>query len=155
MRIDQFLKLEGIIPNLLVSSKEEAVRELIRAMAELGYLCDEDQAESDIASREQKLTTGIGRGIAVPHARSNATDRLRVVFGRHKKGIDWGALDGAPVHFVVLMVSPPDAPGPHLQFLAEMVRLLNDEDIQERLLNASTARGIHRILTLKKSVRHR
>jgi len=153
MRVDQFLKLEGIIPDLFVSSKDKAVHELIHAMAELGYLCDETQAETDIASREQKLTTGIGRGIAVPHARTTATDRLRVVFGRHKEGIDWGALDGAPVHFIVLMVSPPDAPGPHLQFLAEMVRLLNAEDIQEKLLNASTARGILRILTPKKSIR--
>jgi len=153
MRVDQILKLEGIIPDLLVSTKEEAVRELIHAMAELGYLCDEEQAESDIASREQKLTTGIGRGIAVPHARTHATDRLRVVFARHKEGVDWGSLDGSPVHFVVLMVSPPDAPGPHLQFLAEMVRLLNDENIQEKILNATTARGILRILTPKKSLR--
>jgi mannitol/fructose-specific phosphotransferase system IIA component (Ntr-type) len=116
---------------------------------------DLGHAVKDILSREAKMTTGIGHGIAVPHARTRAASKLRVIFARHHRGIDWGAVDGKPVHFIVLLVSPPDQPGPHLQFLAAVARLLQDEAIQAKLMEVKTAKGIldtlcppHRRMTL-------
>jgi mannitol/fructose-specific phosphotransferase system IIA component (Ntr-type) len=142
VKISQYLPLEAIIPCVPVDTKLAALQELTSAMVELGYLAEDTGAVKDILAREAKMTTGIGHGIAVPHARTQAADRLRVVFARHLHGLDWGAVDGKPVHFIVLLVSPPDQPGPHLQFLAAVARLLQDEGIQSRLLDVKTAKGL-------------
>ncbi len=142
MKITQYLPLEAIIPRLGGKSKLDVLKEMIDAMLELGYISDASEAESKILAREAKMTTGIGHGIAVPHARTETADKLRVVLARHPEGLDWGSVDGKPVHFVVLLVSPPDAHGPHLQFLAAIARLLSDEDTQKKLLKVSTAKGI-------------
>jgi fructose-specific phosphotransferase system IIA component len=142
VKISQYLPLEAIIPYIPADTKLAALQELTSAMVELGYLSEETDAVKDILSREAKMTTGIGHGIAVPHARTRAASKLRVLFARHPRGIDWGAVDGKPVHFIVLLVSPPDQPGPHLQFLAAVARLLQDERIQSQLLSVKTAKGI-------------
>lgn len=142
MKISQYLPLEAVIPYIPADTKLAALQELARAMVELGYLTEETDAVKDILSREAKMTTGIGHGIAVPHARTRSANKLRVLFARHQLGIDWGAVDGKSVHFIVLLVSPPDQPGPHLQFLAAVARLLQDDGIQSKLMGVKTAKGI-------------
>jgi len=142
MKITQYLPLEAIIPRLGGKSKFDVLKEMVDAMLELGYISDASEAEREILSREAKMTTGIGHGIAVPHARTKTADKLRVVLARHPEGLDWGSVDGKPIHFAVLLVSPPEGHGPHLQFLAAIARLLSDEDTQRKLLAVHTAKGI-------------
>ncbi|MBN1424484.1 PTS sugar transporter subunit IIA [Candidatus Fermentibacteria bacterium] len=146
MRIADYLPIGAIMPNLPADSKLEALQLMVRAMDKLMYLSDVGVAERDILSREAKMTTGIGHGIAVPHARSEAAKGLQAVLARHAAGLDWAALDGRPVHFIVMVLSHPDSPGPHLQFLAAIARLLNDPPVQHALMQAETARQIHQIV---------
>lgn len=147
MKIAQYLPADAIIPDLSAGNKLEALQSMVHAMAELRYVSDAVIAERDVLCREARMTTGIGHGIAVPHARSEAADGLRAVLARHVTGLDWAALDGRPVHFIVLVLSEPDCPGPHLQFLAAIARLLNDPPVQQALMLAQTARRMHEILS--------
>ncbi|MCU0612465.1 MAG: PTS sugar transporter subunit IIA [Candidatus Eisenbacteria bacterium] len=147
MKIAQYLPEEAIIPTLTVSNKLEALRHMLRAMNALGYLSDPAQAEHDLLTREARMTTGIGHGIAVPHARTASVTALHAVLARHADGLDWAALDGRPVHFILLALSPSDAPGPHLQFVASMARLMHDGEVYASLLAAPTARRMHGIVS--------
>ncbi len=153
MKIAQFLPPEAIIPSLTASNKLQALDLMISAMHELGYISDPEVARHDVLLREAKMTTGIGRGIAVPHARTKAAKGLHALLARHPEGLDWAALDGQPVHFIVLALSPPDAPGPHLQFVASIARLLHDDHVLDALMTAHTARRMYEILNPPKKRR--
>lgn len=150
MKISPYLPVEAIVPDLQAVNKLEALQRLVGLMASLGYVTDPQLAERDILLREAKMTTGIGHGIAVPHARSPAATGLHSVLARHPQGLDWAALDGKPVRFILLTLSPPDSPGPHLQFVAAMARLLHDEDVYRRLMEAHSAQEMRDILCPRK-----
>jgi mannitol/fructose-specific phosphotransferase system IIA component (Ntr-type) len=97
--------------------------------------------------REALGSTGIGRGIAVPHGRTSAVARLRVAFGRHVSGLDFGAIDNAPVHHFFVLVAPPvETANEYLPVLGRIARLAKEPDIPELLRAASTPEDFLRIL---------
>lgn len=147
MKITQYLSADAVLADLPAASKYEALRHMLGVMHRLGYLTDVEHAERDVLTREAKMTTGIGHGIAVPHARTAAARGLHALLARRRDGLDWAALDGRPVHLIVLTLSPPDAPGPQLQLVAAIARLLHDGQVYERLMNAKTARAMFEIIS--------
>ena len=120
------------------SSMEEIVGGLVDLMAATDVISDREAVIRDILRREAVMSTGIGGGIAIPHAQSKGAGRLAVALGRSRKEVDFNSLDGRPVQLFFLVVGPEERGG-YIRVLARISRLLYSGDLQRRLLSAKTA----------------
>jgi PTS system nitrogen regulatory IIA component len=136
MRLMDFLIPDAIEPDMKSTTKEDAIKELVALLKKAGSIAEEDSVARIVLEREELGTTGIGEGIAVPHGKSDAVDKLVAAFGRSEKGIDFGSIDNQPVHLLFLLVAPSDSAGPHLMALARISRLLKNKEFRKELMNA-------------------
>ena len=125
MKFSDFIQEENILSDLSGETKNDIIKELLDHMYKLGVITDYDKAFNDILVRENHLSTGLENGIAVPHAKTDGVDKLSIVFGIKKNGIDFESLDAQPAHFIFLVLSPKNTSGPHIQALALISRNLN------------------------------
>lgn len=147
MDISSFLTEGRILLDLDAPSKDEALDELLAALAGAAEINDFDQYVADVRSREALGSTGIGDGLAFPHARSNAVDKLVIVFGRSRSGIEFDAIDGKPVHLIFLMAAPNADLSIYLKVLAHVSLLLRRESLRQALLSAGAAAEVRRVLS--------
>ena len=136
MRLMDFLAPNAIEPDMKSNSKDDAIKELVALLKKSGAIADEDPVAKIVLEREELGSTGIGEGIAVPHGKTDAVDKLVAAFGRSQKGIDFGSIDNQPVYLLFLLVAPSDSAGPHLMALARISRLLKNTDFRRALTNA-------------------
>jgi len=130
MKLSDFFPRENIVSELSATRKEEAIHELVRQICAVGAL-SKNQAggvEKAILRREELGSTGIGKGVAVPHAKVAGVKGVLGAFGRSTRGVEFDALDGQPVHLIFLLVSSPDTVEPHLEALRKVTLLLKDDD---------------------------
>ncbi|HOX05586.1 MAG TPA: PTS sugar transporter subunit IIA [Planctomycetota bacterium] len=129
MKLSDLIDSKAIVSEIQATTKEEAIKELVDALAGAGKVDPKDNKKLTAAlmAREQLGSTGIGQGLAVPHAKHNSVGNLVAAFGRSKKGIDFDSLDGEPVHLVFLLLSNKEASGQHLEALAYITKLLRDD----------------------------
>ena len=132
MRLSDFLDPSAVRPDLAATTRDEALDELTQALGLTGR-----QAESVgriLRRREQLGSTGMGRGIAIPHARSLAVNRLRLAFGISPNGLEYGAIDGRPVHSIFLIVAPPvEVANQYLPVLGRIAQFAREPGVPERL----------------------
>ena len=107
-------------------------------LAENGCTCDADSILDAVLSREREGSTGLERGIAIPHAKCDAVERLSVAIGISREGVDFDAQDGKPSYLFFLMVAPSTESGPHVQAIAKIVKMIKVERFRERMLAAKT-----------------
>src|SRR3979490_2072304 len=141
MALDSLLSAEQITPEMKATERWPAIVELIDLLVSLGKIKPEDR-ESILASlkqREETMSTGIGFGIAIPHASSDRIDEVVASFGRSSPGIEFPPLDNAPVKFVVLFIVPKNQFQTHLRTLASIAKFLNDRSVRESLGSAQSA----------------
>ena len=147
MSLASLLSSEQIIPEMEATERWPAIVELIDLLVQQGKI-KEASRESILAAlkqREETMSTGIGFGIAIPHASSDDVEEVVAAFGRSSKGIEFDALDNAPVKFVVLFIVPKNQFQTHLRTLAAIAKFLNDRSVRERLAKAETNEEILRI----------
>lgn len=126
----------------------DALSELVDHLVSTGHVSP-DQREPILAAlhqREEQVSTGIGHGVAIPHAYCEHLESPVAVFGRSSEGIEFEACDNAPVHFVVLLLVPKDQPHVHLQTLASIARLFSQGEVRRKMKEAEGADGIMRAL---------
>ena len=135
-----FLVRDALVPALAATTKEGAIRELVTALQRAGYFKphEVDAVVAEILRREGLGSTGIGRGVAIPHSRYEGLPRLVGTLGLSKAGIPFDSIDGQDVRLVFLLVSRPDQPGPHLHALETIVRVSESDEFLGRLLAATT-----------------
>ncbi|MDP6112163.1 MAG: PTS sugar transporter subunit IIA [Planctomycetota bacterium] len=135
MDLTDFLIEEALISELQVRDKEAVIKELVRSLTESNAIKDEDESSvvDALMKREELGSTGIGQGVAVPHARHPAIKELVGVFGHSTAGVDFNALDGEPVHAIFLLLSPVASSGEHLQALALISRMLRNDNFCQLL----------------------
>ncbi|OGV42543.1 MAG: PTS sucrose transporter subunit IIABC [Lentisphaerae bacterium GWF2_57_35] len=141
MNLKKVLSPETISLSLSGSTKEEVIEEMVGLLMKSGRikdLKDRDAAIKAVMDREHKMSTGMQNGIAIPHGKTDVVASLVAALGVKKEGIDFGALDGKPSIIFVMTISPDNRTGPHIQFLAEVSRHLNDVRIRERILQAAS-----------------
>jgi fructose-specific phosphotransferase system IIA component len=141
MSLASLLSAEQIIPEMKATERWSAIVELIDLLVAQGKIKPEDR-ESILASlkqREETMSTGIGFGIAIPHASSDRIEEVVASFGRSSQGIEFDALDNAPVKFVVLFIVPKNQFQTHLRTLASIAKFLNDRSVRESLATAGSA----------------
>jgi PTS system fructose-specific IIA component/PTS system nitrogen regulatory IIA component len=148
MKFADFVSPEAIRAQLVAVDKEGAVREMIQALLDAGKI-KADEFESIVKAvlkREELGSTGIGRGVAVPHTKHPSVDRLIGTVAVSTQGVDFASLDGEPVQLFFLLVSPPDRPGDHLRALENISRQLRDETFCRFLKQAKSAEDIQQLL---------
>jgi PTS system fructose-specific IIA component/PTS system nitrogen regulatory IIA component len=130
MKLSEFVVEEAIVADLQAGNKQEAIRTLVGALKSAGKIspADEDHIVSAIMTREELGSTGIGRGVAVPHTKHASVDSLVATVGLCGSGLDFASLDGGDVYIIFLLVSPPDRPGDHLRGLETITRHLKRDD---------------------------
>ena len=138
MRIKDILSPDSMIMELKAKNKEDAIKEMADLEVATDIVNDEDAFIKSIWARENESTTGIGGGIAMPHARNKSINKARVLFAKSKEGIDYNSLDGQPVHLFFMITAPDGADNTHLQALAKLSGLLIDPDLVEALKNTKT-----------------
>ena len=124
------------------ATKQDCLAALVKAAATSDAVTDEQELLDAVVERESKLSTGIGLGIAVPHARIDAVERFVVVVGRHRDGMEFGSIDGRPVHIVVLIVGPREAKTPYLELLAQLSKRLKLEEVRKEICDSATKQEV-------------
>jgi mannitol/fructose-specific phosphotransferase system IIA component (Ntr-type) len=147
MTLANLLSADQIIPDLRARERWDVIDELLDVVVSKGLVGEKDRGSifDALKSREINMSTGIGLGIAIPHASSDRVDRVVAAFGRSRQGIEFGALDNAPVRFVVMFVVPKDQFQIHLRTLAAIAKFLNDRGVREKLALAESSEEILRI----------
>lgn len=151
MTLASLLSPERVIPSMDATEHWPAIVELVDHLIEVGAY-PESGRETILASlqdREDQRSTGIGGGIAIPHAFSDDIEDVTAIFGRSPEGIDFGALDNAPVHYVVLFLVPREQYTLHLRTLAAIAKILNSGGVRTQLADATDHQDILDILSLK------
>lgn len=140
MKLTDFVVREAVVPDLKVENKEQAIRGLVDSLKRAGVVTaqDEDGIVAAVMKREELGSTGIGRGVAVPHTKHPNVDRLIATVAICHDGVDFASLDGDAVHILFLLVSPPDKPGDHLRGLENISRHLRSETFCNFLKQART-----------------
>jgi fructose-specific phosphotransferase system IIA component len=149
------MKLSEIIPDGAVSedlqatAKEDVIKEMVSTLVAAGKIQESVSKKivKALMDREELGSTGIGSGVAVPHAKHDAITDLVCAFGRSKKGINFDALDGEPVYVVFLLLSSKSASGAHLEALAFISRLVRDDKYVRFLRDAKDIRDIRDLLS--------
>jgi PTS system fructose-specific IIA component/PTS system nitrogen regulatory IIA component len=148
MKFADFVSAEAIRSDLQANTKEGVVREMASALLEAGKVTagELDSIVKAIMKREELGSTGIGRGVAVPHTKHPSVDRLVGTVAVSRQGVDFESLDGEKVQLFFLLVSPPDRPGDHLRALENISRQLRDDMFCRFLKQAKTREDIQHLL---------
>ena len=137
MRLSTKIHKKALKLALEASNKDEALEELVGLLCDAYRLKGRDTILEAIRTRESKQSTGIGMGLAVPHAKTHVVDQLYVAFGRSNDGIDFDSTDGETAHIFFILVSPRDVSGPHIKALAGISRLVKHKEFRKELLECS------------------
>lgn len=153
MTLGSLLSEDQIIPEMKASERWAAIVELIDLLVNKGRvrMADRESILSALRQREETMSTGIGFGIAIPHASSNCVSDVVAAFGRSSTGIEFDSLDNSLVKFIVLFVVPKDQFQVHLRTLAAIAKFLNDKNVREQLGKAESAAQILNIFDNKAS----
>jgi mannitol/fructose-specific phosphotransferase system IIA component (Ntr-type) len=135
------------VKDLVGPTKEAVLEEMVDLIASCDAVTDRAALLAAVRERERVLSTGIGLGIAIPHAKIPGVTRFVVAVGRHEAGIEFDAIDGRPVHLVVLIAGPQDAQDRYLRLLARLSGRLKQEDVRRRLMAAPTHAAVVGVLT--------
>lgn len=138
MDIKDLLIKDAMIMDLQATTKKAAIDEMVQKMYDAGRISDIDVYKEGILNREAQTSTGLGDGIAMPHAKNSAVKEATVLFAKSKSGVDYESLDGQPTYLFFMIAAPEGANDTHLQALAALSRLLIDPDFVAKLKTAET-----------------
>ena len=144
MKLSDIMVTDAIIPGLQAKTKEEAVGELVEALASAGAIAKKSVAEvtSAVLRRESQATTGIGKGVALPHAKLKGVKKPLGTIGRSAEGIDFASLDSRPVYSVILLLSSQDGPDEHLQAMETIFKHVQRDLFRKFLRQSQTREAI-------------
>lgn len=146
MDLKNLLKPELVTLNLRGTNKEEIIKELVDLAARSGKVSDKEEAIRSVFERENRMSTGMKHGIAIPHGKTTAVQELVACVGISPHEINFDALDRKGCRIFIMTLSPIDKTGPHLQFLAEVGMLFRSEEKRQALLSAKTPEEVVSIL---------
>ena len=148
MRMSDFVIRDAIVPELTATTKETVIKEMVDALRNAGNFKSGETEDIVRAIQKRELlgSTGIGRGVAIPHTKHSSVDRLLGTVALSKAGVGFDSLDGEPVHVFVMLISPQDRPGDHLRALENVSRTLRDDGFVHSLRRAMTREAIWALL---------
>ena len=147
MNLKKALSKHSVKLSLEAGEKDGIIEELIDVLDAAGKLSDREAALKAVRDRERKMSTGMQNGIAIPHGKSPTVESLVAAVGFKPEGCDFDSIDGKPCQVFILTISPANRTGPHIQFLAEISRLLHEEAVRKELVEADSSESVIEILT--------
>lgn len=138
MKVTDILKKEFIIHELNAGKKEEVINELINLFTNDSRVLDVEKVRSSVLEREKIMSTGVGKGFAIPHGKTNAINEIIAAFGKTNSPIEYQSLDNKPVNLVFLLVGKDNLVSTHIKLLSRISRMMNKDDFREKLLEAGS-----------------
>ena len=146
MKIDEILKKESVIADLLGDSKVEVIKEMTQCLKKNNFIKNDQALFETLMEREKLGSTGIGENVAIPHGKSDEVTQIITVLARSKNGVEFESLDQKPVHFVCMVIAPAHSTGQHLKVLARISRIFKNQVLREEIMKAGNSDGIYSIL---------
>lgn len=140
------LKVENIIMDLQSEDKDGVIREMVDNLAQDSENVDQGESLQAVLDREATMSTGMQNGIAIPHGKTDGVKKMVYAIGLKREGMDFESLDGKPSNIFIMVLSPANASGPHIQFLASISAILKDEDARDELLKCRTPEEVRAVL---------
>lgn len=147
MNLKSVLTEDTVSLHLKGTTKDEIISNLLDILVSAGKISDREAALNAVMNREQKMSTGMKHGIAIPHGKSATVKDLVACIGVSDNPVDFDSLDDEPCRIFILTLSPVEKTGPHLQFLAEVSQLFKSADKRNEIINADCAQTIIRVLS--------
>ncbi len=147
MNLKKVLTKDSVLLSLNADTKQGVIEEMVAFLADHEKIDDRDAALKAVLDREAKMSTGMQHGIAIPHGKTDTVDELIVAIALKPAGVDFEAMDEKPSTLFVMTLSPSSHSGPHIQFLAEISKLLSQEALRANLLAAQSEEDVLALLT--------
>ncbi|MFZ0389915.1 MAG: PTS sugar transporter subunit IIA [Calditrichia bacterium] len=138
MKLVDVLKPDYIRIPLKGDDKKSVIREVINILAPYKIFDDSEKIFDAVMEREKIMTTGVGRGVAIPHCKKESCRQFAISLGIQKDGIDFQSIDNQPAHIIFLLVGPENNPGRHIRLLSRISRLISKDNLRDDLLNCSS-----------------
>ena len=151
MTLTQILQPACVKAPLTGTNKEEVITELVDLLDASGALIDRNVVLEAVIAREQTRSTGIGSGIAIPHGKCSGVSELVMAIGIAPEPVDFDSIDGKGVSIIVLLASPMDRTGPHIQALARISRLMQDDEFKTKLENSASSAEVYELISTKEN----
>lgn len=149
MNLKKVLSPDTVWVDLKAGTKQGILEEMVDRLVAAGKITARDEVLKSILEREEKMSTGMQNGVAIPHGKTDAVKSLVAAVGLQKDGVEFDSMDGSPCTIFIMTLSPIKRAGPHMQFLAEVSRLISQPAERDRLLAARTHAEIYELLTGK------
>ncbi len=146
-KISEIILSDGVVLDVLGTEKIAAIKELAQILINKNVVINPDEFFKAILRRENLESTGIGQGVAIPHARTSAVKNIAIVFGRSKAGVDFSSLDGQPSHLIFLIAAPEDKKTEYIMTLARLSKLLRKNDARNKLMNIQSPQEVIETIT--------
>mgnify|MGYP001189077712 FL=1 len=145
MKISDILSTDVIAVNLDVTDKDDAIRKVIELAAKSNKILDKEKVSKTIFEREKLVSTGVGKGFAIPHGKTDSISDVVAAFAITKEPIDFDSIDGEPVRFIFMLIGKENLLNTHIKLLSRISRLMNKDEFRERLLEAVSPEEVHSI----------
>lgn len=145
MKVYELLDPKYILTEFKSYHKDDVINELVDVLNVDDRVIDIEEVRKCIFDREKIMSTGVGKGFAIPHGKTNSITDILAAFGRSEKPIDYNSLDGEPVQLVFLLVGKDNLVGKHIKLLSRISRLMNNEEFRKRLIEAESKEAILKI----------
>jgi fructose-specific phosphotransferase system IIA component len=142
MKVLDLLSKDYIIADLKGQSKEDVINELIDLFKEDSRVIDLEKVRDAVLEREKIMSTGVGKGFAIPHGKTNAVNDILAAFGKTTRPIEYDSLDGHPVYLVFLLVGKDNLVSKHIKLLSRISRMMNKDEFREKLIKAKSSDDI-------------
>lgn len=145
MKVNELLNPKYILTDFKSDKKDDVINELIDLLKGDERVIDLEEVRKCVFDREKIMSTGVGKGFAIPHGKTNSVTDIVAVFGKSKKPIDYNALDGEPVNLVFLMIGKDTLVSKHIKLLSRISRLMNNDEFREKLVKADSKESVRKI----------
>ena len=142
MKISDLLKEKYILTEFKSKDKEEIINEMIDLFNDDERVTNLEEVRKCVLDREKIMSTGVGKGFAIPHGKTNSVNDIIAAFGKTNKPVEYNALDGKPVQLIFLMVGQEKLVGSHIKLLSRISRIMNNDEFRIKLLEAKTKEEI-------------
>lgn len=145
MKVHELLDPKYILTEFKSENKDDVINELVDLLGGDNRVVDLEEVRKCIFEREKIMSTGVGKGFAIPHGKTNSITDILAAFGRTEKAIEYNSLDGEPVNLVFLLVGKDNLVGKHIKLLSRISRLMNNEEFRKKLIKAESKEAILKI----------
>ncbi|MDZ7622899.1 MAG: PTS sugar transporter subunit IIA [Ignavibacteriaceae bacterium] len=145
MKVHELLNIKYVLTEFKSEKKDDVINELVDLLKGDERIIDLEEVRKCVFEREEKMSTGVGKGFAIPHGKTNSVNDILAAFGKSEAPIEYNSLDGEPVHLIFLLIGKENLVAKHIKLLSRISRLMNNEEFRKKLINADSKESILKI----------